>query len=107
MSQNPAVLVLKDELHEFDTYFQDAPTGVGQGDRASSKLLLSHLANTFLDEASKKGNIEDNDVRWFFDKLGWHIHSVLGSRERDALWVLLLFYYYLLCRFKLHLLQLC
>jgi hypothetical protein len=44
---------IESELHEFDNYFQDAPTGVGQKDRVSSKRLLLHLAGAFLDE---KGN---------------------------------------------------
>ncbi|KAF8507215.1 hypothetical protein F5888DRAFT_1648473 [Russula emetica] len=95
--------VLKDELHEFDNYFQDAPTGVEQRDRVSSKDLLWHLAGAFLDGAWKKENlIKEENVRWIFDKLGWHFHSILDSRARHALWVLLLFYDLL---WRLHLLQ--
>jgi len=97
------VVTLKDEFPEFDNYFEDAPTGVGQGDRVCSKRLLWHLAGAFLDEAWKEGDvIEEDNVRWIFDKLGWYFHSVLGPRERHALWVLLLFYYLLR---RLHLLQ--
>jgi hypothetical protein len=71
---------------EFDSYFQDAPTGVGQGDRISSKHLLWHLAGAFLSEGWKEGNIiKEENVLWIFDQLGWHIRSVLGSQERHAL----------------------
>jgi hypothetical protein len=77
--------------------------GVGQGDRVSSEHLLYHLAGAFLSEGWKEGNvIKEENVMWIFNQLGWHIHSVLGSRERHALWVLLLFYYLL---WRLHLLQ--
>jgi hypothetical protein len=44
---------LKDELHEFDNYFEDAPTNVGERDRVSSKLILWHLAGAFVDKAWK------------------------------------------------------
>ncbi|KAI0262018.1 hypothetical protein BGY98DRAFT_1104276 [Russula aff. rugulosa BPL654] len=37
---NSVVHVLKEEFHEFDTYFQDAPMVGEQGDRVSSKLVL-------------------------------------------------------------------
>jgi hypothetical protein len=96
---------LKDIFQEFDNYFEDAPAGAGQRDRLSSELLLRHLAGAFVDKAWKEGNdIKEENVRWIFDKLGWYFHSVLGSRERHALWVLLLFYYLL---WRLHLLQSC
>ena len=95
MSQNYAVHVLKEELHGFDTYFQDAPTVGKQGDCVSSKLILLHLTNAFIDEEWKRGNIKEDNVRWIFDKLGGHFRSFLGSRAKDALWVLLLFYYLL------------
>jgi hypothetical protein len=91
---SPTVLVLKEELHAFDKYFQHAPTDVGQSDSVSSKHLLWHLAGAFLDEGWKKGAdvIKEDNVRWMFDQLGWYFNSVLGSRENDALWVLLSFY---------------
>ena len=86
MSQNPAALLLKHYFSEFDNYFQEAPTGVGQPDRVSSKCQLWHLAGAFLDEGWKEGDaIEEENVRWIFDKLGGFFHSVLGSRERHAL----------------------
>jgi hypothetical protein len=99
LSQNPAVL--KDVLHEFEKYFDDAPTGVEQSDRFSSNDLLWHLAGAFLHKGWKHQFKEEN-VRWIFDQLGWYFDSVLGSREKHSLWVLLLFYYLLL---RLHLLQ--
>jgi hypothetical protein len=79
------------------------PTSVGQSDRVSSKRQLWHLAGVFLYDGWKTDNlIEEENVRWIFDNLGLHFHSVLGSREKHALWVLLLFYYLL---WMLHLLQ--
>jgi hypothetical protein len=92
-------------LHGFDNYFKDAPRGHGKEGRAYSKRLLWHLTGAFLDEGWKKGEvIKEVNVRWIFDQLGWYFRSVLGSRERDTLWVLLLFYYLL---WRLHLLQSC
>ncbi|KAH9968405.1 hypothetical protein BJV74DRAFT_273205 [Russula compacta] len=59
--------------------------GVGQGDRVSSEHLLYHLAGAFFSEGWKEGNvIKEENVMWIFNQLGWHIHSVLGSRERHA-----------------------
>ncbi|KAH9964027.1 hypothetical protein BJV74DRAFT_304161 [Russula compacta] len=59
--------------------------GVGQGDRVSSEHLLYHLAGAFLSEGWKEGNvIKEENVMWIFNQLGWHTHSVLGSRERHA-----------------------
>ena len=78
-------LLLKDDLSEFDNYFQEAPTGVGQRDRVSSKRLLWHLAGAFLSEGWKEGNfIKEENVRWIFDQLGWYFKSVLGLREKHA-----------------------
>jgi hypothetical protein len=48
---------LRMDFPSFDSYFQDAPTGAGQGDRVSSKCLLCHLAGALLDEAWKEGNV--------------------------------------------------
>jgi hypothetical protein len=85
LSQNPAALHLKDDLSEFDNYFQEAPTGVGQRDRVSSRRLLHHLASAFLSEGWKEGDfIKAENVRWIFDQLGWYFKSVLGSREKHA-----------------------
>jgi len=95
LSQNPAVFLLKDELRNFENYFQDAPTGVEQGDRVSGKCQLLHLACAFFREGWKQGNVEEGSVRWIFDELGGHFHSVLGLRENHALWVLLSFYHLL------------
>ena len=77
---------------------------VEQRDRVSSKQQLWHLTGAFLNEGWKKdGVIKQDNVRWIFDQLGWYFHSILGSRVKDALWVLLLFYHLL---WKLYLLQL-
>ena len=85
LSQNPAALHLKDDLSEFDNYFQEVPTGVGQRDRVSSRRLLHHLASAFLSEGWKEGDfIKVENVRWIFDQLGWYFKSVLGSREKHA-----------------------
>ncbi|KAI0249462.1 hypothetical protein BJV78DRAFT_696849 [Lactifluus subvellereus] len=82
---NPVVLVLKDELHEFDNYFEDAPTDVGQRDRISGKDELMHLASTLFHKSLKGANvIKEENVWWDFACLGWYFHSVLGSRERHA-----------------------
>ena len=92
MSQNPAVHVLKEELHKFDTYFEDAPTVDEQKDRVANKRILLHLTNAFVDKNWKRGgHLKGDNVHWVFDKLGGHFLSFLGSE--DALWVLLLFYY--------------
>jgi hypothetical protein len=90
------VLLVKDKLHEFDNYFQCAqPTGVEQSDRFSSDGELYHLAGAFLSNGWKKGYVvKEEDVRWIFNELALHFHSVFGSRARDALWVFLLFYYF-------------
>ena len=87
MSQNPTVLVLKDELREFENYFEDAPTGVEQEDRVSGKLQLHHLAGAFICEDWKKGDpINEASVRWILDPLGGHFHSVFKYlRERHSL----------------------
>ncbi|KAI0254966.1 hypothetical protein BJV78DRAFT_807834 [Lactifluus subvellereus] len=82
---NPAVLVLKNKLHEFDNYFEDAPTDVGQRDRVSSEDELLHLAYAFYNKDWEDSNvIKEENVRWDFVQLGWYFHSVLGSRERHA-----------------------
>ncbi|KAI0249558.1 hypothetical protein BJV78DRAFT_667522 [Lactifluus subvellereus] len=82
---NPAVLVLRNKLHEFDN-FEDAPTDVGQRDRVSSEDELLHLAHAFSKKGWKDANviIKEENVWWDFDQLGWYFHSVLGSRERHA-----------------------
>lgn len=96
-------MFLRDELHGFDGYFQDTPMDAEQRDRVSGKRQLWHLAGAFLDDGWKAEEvIKEENVRWIFDKLGLHFHSVLGSRETHALWVLLLFYYLL---WKLNFLQ--
>ncbi|KAI0283111.1 hypothetical protein BGY98DRAFT_953092 [Russula aff. rugulosa BPL654] len=83
--KNPAALHLKDDLSEFDNYFQEAPTGVGQRDRVSSRRLLHHLASAFLSEGWKEGDfIKVENIRWIFDQLGWYFQSVLGLREKHA-----------------------
>ena len=77
--------LLKEELPEFENYFEDAPTGVEQGGRISGKYQLLHLACAFLLEGWKQGNVKEGSVRWIFDELGGHFHSVLGLREGHAL----------------------
>jgi hypothetical protein len=47
---------------------------------------LWHLAGAFLTKAWKEENlIKEENVRWVFEELAEHFHSILGSRERHAL----------------------
>ncbi len=81
-------MFLEDELHEFDNYFQYAPTDDGQRDRASDKRILWHLAGAFFAENWKKSTpFKEANFRWIFDQLAWYFHSVFGSRGRGAMWV--------------------
>jgi len=85
LSQNPEVLVLKNKLHEFDNYFQEAPMDVVQRDRVSGSEQLCHFASALLFNGWKEDDlIKEDHVRWIFDQLGWYFHSVLGSRERHV-----------------------
>jgi hypothetical protein len=88
-SQSPSVLVLKDELREFDQYFrQHVPMDVDQNDSvSSSKKLLLHLAGAFLCDGWKSdvNAIKEDNVRWIFDQLGPYFNSIFGSRSNDAL----------------------
>ncbi len=77
---------LKERHHEFDKYFEDAPTDVEQRDRVADDLSLWHLAGTIIDGAWKDEDvIKEENVQWIFDKLGQHFHLVLCSRESHAL----------------------
>ncbi len=81
-------MCLENKLHEFDNYFQYAPTDDGQTDRASNQRILWHLAGAFFAENWKKDTpFKEDRVRWIFDQLAWHFHSVFGSRERGGMWV--------------------
>ncbi len=81
-------MFLEDELHEFDNYFQYAPTDDGQRDRASDKCVLWHLAGAFFAKNWKEvESLKEENVRWIFDQLAWHFHSVFGLRERGGMWV--------------------
>jgi len=91
--QSPAVLSLKNALHNFGNYFQlSAPDG-GQSGRFSNSDQSRHLASALLLKGWKEDEvIKEDNIRWIFDELGCHFHSALGSREKHAMWVLLLFY---------------
>ncbi|KAI0245112.1 hypothetical protein BJV78DRAFT_1289046 [Lactifluus subvellereus] len=61
---NSVVRVLKDELHEFDNYFEDAPTDVGQRDRISGKDELIHLTSTLFHKGWKGANVIKEESIW-------------------------------------------
>jgi hypothetical protein len=84
---------LKNEPNDFGYYFQESATDGEQSGRFSDSNQLLHLASALSFNGWKKDVvIKEDSFRWIFDELGWYFHSVLGSRERHALWVLLLFY---------------
>jgi hypothetical protein len=69
----------------FEDYFQDAPADVEQRDRVSSEHELYHLLGALLCKGWDDGIVQEDQIRWVFDPLGWHFKSVLGLRESHGL----------------------
>ncbi|KAI0270201.1 hypothetical protein BGY98DRAFT_937576 [Russula aff. rugulosa BPL654] len=58
----PCRSLLREELDDFDTYFQDAPTAGGQGDRVSCKLILTHLTTALINKNwNRSGSIKEEN----------------------------------------------
>jgi hypothetical protein len=92
LSQNPGVPDLKREISMFDNYFEHAPTDATQTDRISTKHELHHLAGAFLRDGWKDCTIlKEDNFRWIFDELGSFLRSILPSREKHGLYVLVFY----------------